>query len=315
MAHAEVHKAGGVVTVSASAPLETPFFFEADGCDLFGILTSPTAHEHGTAVVLLTGGGYVPGTNHNRMSVALARRLSRLGYHVLRFDYHGVGESTGRVSGFRLDRPFVADLQGALSALESFGLRRFVLVGSCFGARTLLAGASNLEGLRGVALLAPPVHDLVVKREKVEARSASQYVGRALTWRVAKGMLNSRRRRGYRQILALKLGAGIRKVTSRIGRGDSGAKASPRFVKPFVALVRRRVPALIVYGKEDAYYADFMSALRGRMEKALRAPDSGVQMRVLPGVIHGFRTIDAQQGVMDAVESWLARELVGGDRG
>src|SRR4029077_11318648 len=105
---------------------------------LFGIVSEPPAPTD-VGVVLVTGGGSkMPGTHRNRMYVRLARQLAADGVVALRFDFHGFGESTGSTSKVQLDRPFPDDVLGAVSCLERCGIRRVILVGSCFGARSVL---------------------------------------------------------------------------------------------------------------------------------------------------------------------------------
>jgi dienelactone hydrolase/acyl carrier protein len=152
--------------VGGTAYNDHPVFFPAGDDDLFGILTSPCVEGNGTAVTMLTGGGYVTSMHRNRTYVRLSRRLAELGYHGLRFDYHGTGESGGTADRFELHRPFVGDLEAALAWLRGQGIDRHVLVGSCFGSRTALACAPGLAGLAGVVLLSPPARDLrYVERE------------------------------------------------------------------------------------------------------------------------------------------------------
>ena len=59
----------------------------------------------------------------------------------------------------RLDRPFVDDVLAGVRCLQEHGVREIALAGTCFGARTALASADRIPGLRGVALLAAPVSD------------------------------------------------------------------------------------------------------------------------------------------------------------
>ncbi|MDP8957906.1 MAG: alpha/beta fold hydrolase, partial [Actinomycetota bacterium] len=138
-----------------SASEEIPVFFPAGGETLFGILTRPVGEPKGVGVVLLA----VRATFHrNRVAVLLARRLAGLGFHVLRFDYHGLADSSGTAT-FHLDQPFVEDVEGAVRRMRQEGVERFVLVGQCFGARTALAAAARLDGIAGVVLVALPVLD------------------------------------------------------------------------------------------------------------------------------------------------------------
>jgi len=137
---------------------EIPVLFEAEEDLLFGVLTRPPDSARGIGVILHQGAGIFH-TNHNRTWVCLSRRLARLGYHALRYDYHGVGESTGSVPGYDLLAPFTVDLRCALRCLEEFGVNRFVVMGSCFGGRTALALAQDGPGIAGVIVLDLPLDE------------------------------------------------------------------------------------------------------------------------------------------------------------
>lgn len=150
-----------------------PVFFPAGGERLFGVFTAPSGDAHGTAVTMLTGGGYITSTHRNRLYVRLARRLAGLGYHSMRFDYRGTGESTGTIDGFLLDQPFVEDVLGAVEWVEGQGVVRHVLVGSCFGARTALAAADHVSGLDSAVLLSAPVRD--IRYEKMTEEPVSEH--------------------------------------------------------------------------------------------------------------------------------------------
>src|SRR5574341_346327 len=93
---------------------EVPVFFPVKGEQLFGVLSIPEGASRGTGVIQLVGGSFIPGTNINRVAVRLARTLAARGFHVLRFDYHGVGECTGSIDAYHLDAPFTSDLEGAV---------------------------------------------------------------------------------------------------------------------------------------------------------------------------------------------------------
>ena len=122
---------------------ETPFYFPVGDETLFGILTEPSGDPSGTVAVLLRGAAQGPSAGRNQASARMCRRFAEEGMHAVRFDYRGVGDSTGTVERFRLDQPFEDDLKGATGWLRDRGMDRFALVGTCFGARTALACAAT----------------------------------------------------------------------------------------------------------------------------------------------------------------------------
>ncbi len=139
---------------AASASAETPVFIRAGSEALFGILTRPVTKAHGVGVLIAMGGSpTMVCFQRNRVAVHLARSLAGMGFHVLRFDYHGSGDSSGNVR-FSLDNLFTDDLLAAAGCLQEQGVDRLALVGTCYGARTILSAASKLDGVEAIVLAA-----------------------------------------------------------------------------------------------------------------------------------------------------------------
>lgn len=308
------------MTVTTPACVERPVWFAGDGQELFGMLT---AAREGTSfpagVILLTGGAYIAGVNRNRLSVVLARRLAAAGLPTLRFDYHGVGESLGEVTGFNLDKPFTQDLLAAVRWFRNAGIERFVLVGSCFGARTILAASEQIDGLIGTALVSTPVRDFAMgdrlpSRYAVHAnffalarKALRPYVLRNI---VAPSTRESgmRSRHVYARTFSLKLQTTLGRLTGRNGHreGANTKGASKAFLRGFAGLLKRRVPVLLLYGTEEEFYAEF-EQVRLEHFSGLRTAVPDVEVRTIDGVLHGFTTLRVQEAALDHIETWIRR--------
>ena len=109
----------------------------ADGCSLEGDLAMPTDAVRGCAVVCHPHPLY-GGDRHNPVVDARVRALSAVGVAALRFDFRGVGRSTGR-HGLGVDERL--DVLAALDALDvaefPASIPRFLL-GYSFGAAVAL---------------------------------------------------------------------------------------------------------------------------------------------------------------------------------
>jgi len=297
----------------ASSKNETPTFFAAGDETLFGILTHPIADPVGMGVIALPGGGYIPSTHRNRMWVRLCRAAAAEGLHALRFDYHGVGESTGVIRRYRLDEPFVDDLMGAVHWLEDDGIDRFITVGTCFGARTALSASGLIPGLAGLALISCPVRDFG-EGEKASTHIATEwpmgrYVRSALRPQVLVGLFDARRRRSYSRLAKAKLHALAR---GSGGKGSAEGSASPNFLQPLSQLVERRIPVLFVYGTDDMAYEAFRGALDGRLGELVARSESRIQVETVPGLLDGFPQIEAQDRCLTIVREWIASHGGGG---
>jgi pimeloyl-ACP methyl ester carboxylesterase len=294
------------VNITTGTRDETPMYFEAAGRRLFGVLTQPTTAPRGIAVVLASGGS-TGSTNRNRVFVRLCRTASRLGFHAFRFDYHGMGESEGTVSTLRLDRPFTDDLMGAIAAVRRQGVERVALIGDCFGARTALSCAPDLDRLEGVALIAAPVGDYEMGGESAARLAAEMslagYARTALHPRIVLGLFQADHRRAYARIAREK----VRRLRRPQGNGQEKRLmgASDRFMTPLAELVRRDIPTLLVYGADDGLWHDFERAREGTLGELLQRP-GGVEIATLPGKVHAFTNIPNQDAVLDRLTRWLS---------
>jgi pimeloyl-ACP methyl ester carboxylesterase len=102
----------------------------------------------------------------------MARTLAAEGLPVVRFDYHGVGDSDGIAEAFDLRRPFVSDLTPVVRRLTADDDHPVVPVGICFGARTAMAFAASCpQSIAGLVLVSCP---LSVRRGSVAEKLAGR---------------------------------------------------------------------------------------------------------------------------------------------
>ncbi|MGH2806115.1 MAG: alpha/beta fold hydrolase [Actinomycetota bacterium] len=290
---------------------EHPVYFPVERDTLFGIFTVPPVDPNGVAVIILSGGGATaPATNRNRMSVHLARELATHGYHTLRFDYHGIGESTGVLSGPpKVDEPYLEDLAGAIEWVRQRGIERFVLVGACFGARTALSYAADAHDLESLILISPPLRDIELGEEAATRLAHTltfrESVARALRFRTLKGLFHPSRRQSYRHFIKVKVDT--IKAIARTGSTPTESAISSHFVDPLRDLVKRALPVSFIYGTEDWHYRDFVTAREGGLGKVLEK-GSAVDLVVLEGEVHGLATVKVQEEVMSLVLERLSSD-------
>lgn len=140
---------------------ETSVFITSGANSVFGLLTPPALPANGVAVLVLWGGGGIPLFGKNQVAARLARGLATMGYRVLRIDYPGCGESSGRTTPEPIDEAgknaVFAAAEAAYRRLLAEGYERIVVVGSCQGAVAALVAAARVPAPAGLVLLAPPV--------------------------------------------------------------------------------------------------------------------------------------------------------------
>jgi dienelactone hydrolase len=284
---------------------EVPVFFDTSEARLFGIVTLPVGASAHTGLVILPGAGTPFTVNRNRLSVRLGRELAPLGYAVMRCDYHGVGESTGTVDRFHLAHPFTRDVVAAVSRLREMGVQRVVLAGSCFGGRCALSAGARLEDVEAVVLLATSVRDYARGERKSSDAAATWGMGRymkeALRARRLRGLLDPRARRTYGKYARAKLHA-----LSSKGGPDETELVSPGYERPLRSLIERRVPIVQVFGEDDSSYEEYRAAAAGPLSDALAAAGDRVEVRTVPGKIHGFLSPPIQDAVVATMVAWAA---------
>jgi pimeloyl-ACP methyl ester carboxylesterase len=141
---------------------EDRFFFDSDGGNVYAVLhkplTAPRTRANRLGVVLchplLDFDLYeVPWTL--RMIVGYARELARAGYHVLRFDFRGAGQSDGEFEDFTLSSG-LADLRRAVDLLvERTGVREPVVIGTRLAGTIAMRAAATDSRIRQLGLWDP----------------------------------------------------------------------------------------------------------------------------------------------------------------
>ena len=299
------------MTTLGTSQNETPVFFPADGETLFGILSEPIADPKGVAIIAVPGGGWIPSTHRNGMWVRLARALAADGYHMLRFDWHGVGESSGLLEHYELAEPFTSDIAAAADYLSSIGMTRIVLVGTCFGGRTVNASTAHVSNLVALAMFSAPLRDKP-KAEDLQKHSLGWFIKQALQPKVIKGLFEKRRRRTYMRLLKLKTQSIVNKLLRRsTNRNTSSTRpqiASTAYLQPLDEVTSNGVPVLLVYGDGDDYYPDFVNARdRGQLGEIMERAGDIMTTIVVPGDLHSFASLESQDLTVATVREWLAK--------
>jgi exosortase A-associated hydrolase 1 len=134
---------------------EIAFTFDCQGSKLIGIVHLPKTPSHlGVLAVVAGGAQYRAGCC--RQLVYMARVLSEQGISVMRFDYRGMGDASGKFRGFQ---HVEQDIKAALDAFTKAvpGLSDVVLWGGCDAASAILINAWKYPTVRGLVLASPHV--------------------------------------------------------------------------------------------------------------------------------------------------------------
>jgi len=289
---------------------EEPAFIKIGSEDIFCVLTRPRLSANGIGVVLATGSGWMPATDRNRMGVRLARRLAGRGFHVVRFEYHGVGESSGTMRGYRLRRPFTKQVDGAADVLRSRGVSKITLIGNCYGSRTVLASARGVSELSGVGLITPPIYNSPLQKMTVELEAATANASAAPSPKADGSRARTVKQRAVdaAKVTARWLMVRVRSLSRAEREERTNGEAAPAFIDGLSGLLKRKVPILLLMGDADDHYSRYLTACEGRLGTLMRDAGSLIDVRILPGKVHGLSRIDTQGEIIDIVDGWLGAE-------
>jgi len=131
-----------------------PFFFPVGDRRLFGVYHAPEERARDCGVVLCYPAGHEYLRCH-RGFLDLAKRLARAGFPVLRFDYHGCGDSPGEIDEASLET-WVDDVCAAAIHMRGRSrASRLCLVGLRLGANLAMTAGARLSGVDLMAVWQP----------------------------------------------------------------------------------------------------------------------------------------------------------------
>lgn len=281
--------------VTAAPPAERAIFVDSPEGPLAAVVTTPPTPSD-TGVVICPGGWYGTSTNRNRVVVRLARAIANLGHTVVRFDWHGVGDSSGEIDRFVLDRPFVDDVVAVSDSLSG-AADRLLVVGVCFGGRSALAAAPELPSLAGLVLVSFPFPAEQTKADwrarKMGWRGVANVATNPELWRPAA-------RWATRRLRPAPAGPKARHITLTPGsfRADMGA------------LRQRGVTVDLVFGADDLELVSFETLRQGPLGDYLERSRPGIEVAITDrGDLSSFRSLEAQDTAIHLITDIVRRRV------
>jgi pimeloyl-ACP methyl ester carboxylesterase len=257
------------------------------------------------AVVLLNA-GVVHRVGPHRLTVNLARRFARAGYHSLRFDLAGLGDSRAR-KGTSYEAGAIEDVRAAMDHLQkATGARRFILGGLCSGADNSLRVALVDPRVSAIALLDPYAY----RTPGYYLRHYRARLGRLRSWtgaarRASRALASAARSRLERVIRGAPedAGDGAGALPNRERQYSRYHPPRQLFAAQLRQLIDRGTGIYIAYsGSLDAVYNH-----AGQFEEAFGPYGIGkdqVQCAFLPIANHTYTELGAQRRLADALVGW-----------
>jgi len=249
-----------------------------------------------TGVVYVHGwSGYCTGPH--RIFVNTARRLATEGFHALRLDLRGRGDSEGGKDTTDLDA-MIDDVLSACRYLREEGVRRVYVLGICSGGNAALGAASLDKSIDGLMLWSTPLFapqkagtEELRRRGSFAATYFRKLFRRETYTKLFAGKLN------FRLILQILAGKRSGKQPSTVG--SRNLKDSRRDVMTDLRGYPGR--ALFIYGSADDEAAGAPEFYRKYCE------EQGIpaEFHTVQGANHSFYSLGWEREVIDATSDWL----------
>ena len=270
---------------------------------LVGIVTCPAPETRRETAVILFNAGLVHRVGPNRLYVRLARRLSDLGYTVLRFDHSGIGDSLPREDHADFQQSAVPEAADAMDWLAAHKqCPRFVLIGLCSGTLTAFRTAQADPRVTSLILLTALLQDPSSVPEEAVAEASNR--------RIARSYLTERAvRSGWRKLLTGRFEPQrVWRVVRRVFRSRGARAVEPGVadvLSQLQALLTRGVSLLFIYAEPTTLLEYFRMTIGPRLGRLRR--HGIVELSILKRADHTFTELHNQDRVLDLVTAWMAR--------
>jgi len=275
--------------------VERAVVFECRGEELVGVVSEPVV-SRGVGVLIVVGGWQYRVGSH-RQFVLLARHLAEHGIAVMRFDYRGMGDSSGAMRTFE---DVDADIGAALDAFGKTcpAVGQVVLWGLCDAASASLMYWDGTADSRvaGMALLNPWVlSDETFARSQIR----HHYLTRLLQLDFWKKLVRGR----------VDLAAALRTIATaaRAKAGASGPGAYQTVMAK--AMTGFEGPLLLVLSGHDPTAQGFLDycGTHRPWQGAIDRPN--VEQRTVPEADHTFSAAAWRAKVESITLDWLERSF------
>ncbi len=305
-------------------------FVNRRGHRLFGVLHRPHTQAPGAPAVVLLSPGVKMRVGPHRLYLKLTDLFVRLGLPVLRFDFHGLGDSEGELSEELLADVynhievgrFVDDTLDAMDWMAAtHGTSRFILSGLCGGAITgLLAGArdARVVGLLGLGIT-PVLASRAADASRYMTSGQLEQIGqsylrkltdvrswvRLLTFQSDYRLLwRSLSRRFVKPPAAPPARAG--NAAPAIPESDN---ANPLFPPAFFRFTDTDRPMLLVFGGSDRLHFEFEEKFVARYRDRLAPAATRFTVHVIPQANHVLSFEGWQRDLVAVSTDWLRQRF------
>jgi len=300
-------------------------FVNDAGQRLFGTLHLSGTPNRALPTVILLSPGVKMRVGPGRLYLPLTDLMNSLGYTVLRFDFHGLGDSEGD-----LEEAMLADVYNhievgryvgdTLSAMrwmrDQHGCKRFMLGGLCGGAITAVLAAARDKSVDSLLSLGMTV------TLASNTATPAKYLTRAV--------LDSRRRGYFRRLLQPKSWLRLLTFQSEYGviwrsmkrlvikdppaipaaSGDTTIEqpgnVNPLFPPAYFAFLQRGGRALMIFSEKDRLQSEYEEKFAAFHQQRLADFQRQVEQHVIAGANHVLSFHEWRDEMLADVRAWLS---------
>ena len=288
--------------------------FQSGGKEIFGILHSPDLPMRQLRVGIIIAKHRI---GPHRIYVQAARRWSKEGFHVLRMDFPGEGDSMGDYRYYHIDYymdefqiPALLDAIRYLKEREE--VEKVVLFGLCTSARAVLYTAGVCPEVQHIILLSMPFSSTSIDSPETASFKKSEIVSsvraKAILIKYLKILMQPHKwkklLRGDDQFsfrfLVMLINSLLKRNRERLFHG--------RIYISMRTLFERQGHILFVYGNVDWVTKDFTEAFQ-LLRPTIQGIDLLSEIFIVESANHVFSRIEWKANVIEYITAWLNRQF------
>ena len=269
--------------------------FACCGEQLLGVLARPNVSP--TCGVLIVVGGPQYRAGSHRQFVLLARRMAAAGIAAMRFDYRGMGDSTGELRNFENVNE---DIAAAIDAMQQAcpGLQEIVLWGLCDAASAALLYWEERKDPRvaGLCLLNPWVRsEATLARAHVKHYYGQRMLQREFWLKLLRGDV----------ALAGSIKGLMRSVRLWVSHQEEAEAQRPFQARMASALRKFPGPVLLIVSGDDYTAKEFIECANSDAPWSGVLDRSNIRRLDMHEADHTFSTIHCRIEAEQAMLGWL----------